>query len=98
MAAFKHFYRDLGDRLWGIYGPRDAFNIGHDWFSPVYMGLDQAPIVVMVENYRTGLVWKQFMSNPEIAPMLAKVSALTPTQSSAPGNLPADNPALQQQK
>jgi hypothetical protein len=98
MAAFKHFYRDLGDRLWGIYGPRDAFNIGHDWFSPVYMGLDQAPIVVMVENYRTGLVWKQFMSNPEIAPMLAKISALTPTQSSAPANLPADNPDLQQQK
>ena len=81
MAAFKHFYRDLGNRLWGIYGPHDAFNIGRDWFSPVYMGLDQAPIVVMVENYRTGLVWKQFMSNPEIAPMVAKISA---SQGSSP--------------
>jgi hypothetical protein len=75
MAAFKHYYRDLGDRLWGIYGPRDAFNLTHDWFSPIYMGLDQAPIVVMVENYRTGLIWKLFMSNPEIQPMLAKISA-----------------------
>ncbi len=37
------------------------------------MGLDQAPIVVMVENYRTGLVWKMFMSNPEIQPMLDKI-------------------------
>jgi hypothetical protein len=37
------------------------------------MGLDQAPIVVMVENYRTGLVWKLFMSNPEIQPMLDKI-------------------------
>jgi hypothetical protein len=73
MAAFKFFYRQLGDRLWGVYGPRDAFNLGRNWFSPVYMGLDQAPIVVMVENYRTGLVWKSFMSNPEIQPMLDKI-------------------------
>jgi exo beta-1,2-glucooligosaccharide sophorohydrolase (non-reducing end) len=73
MAAFKHFYRDLGDRLWGIYGPRDAFNLTHNWFSPVYMGLDQAPIAVMIENYRTGLIWNLFMSNPEIRPMLDKI-------------------------
>jgi exo beta-1,2-glucooligosaccharide sophorohydrolase (non-reducing end) len=73
MAALKFFYRTLGDRLWGVYGPRDAFNLGRNWFSPIYMGLDQAPIVVMVENYRSGLIWKLFMSNPEIQPMLAKV-------------------------
>ncbi len=73
MAALKFFYRDLGDRLWGVYGPRDAFNLSRNWFSPIYMGLDQAPIVVMVENYRTGLVWKMFMSNPEIQPMLDKI-------------------------
>jgi exo beta-1,2-glucooligosaccharide sophorohydrolase (non-reducing end) len=73
MAALKFFYRTLGDRLWGVYGPHDAFNLGRNWFSPVYMGLDQAPIVVMVENYRTGLIWKLFMSNPEIQPMLDKI-------------------------
>lgn len=73
MAALKFFYRDLGDRLWGVYGPHDAFNLSRNWFSPVYMGLDQAPIVVMVENYRTGLIWKLFMSNPEIQPMLDKI-------------------------
>jgi hypothetical protein len=73
MAALKFFYRDLGDRLWGVYGPRDAFNLTRNWFSPVYMGLDQAPIVVMVENYRSGLIWKLFMSNPEIQPMLDKI-------------------------
>ena len=73
MAALKFFYRQLGDRLWGVYGPRDAFNLTQNWFSPVYMGLDQAPIVVMVENYRTGLIWKLFMSNPEIQPMLDKI-------------------------
>jgi exo beta-1,2-glucooligosaccharide sophorohydrolase (non-reducing end) len=70
MAAFKHFYRDLGERTWGIYGPLDAFNESNDWVSPIYMGLNQAPITVMIENYRSGLIWKLFMSNPEIKPML----------------------------
>jgi len=79
-AALKHYYRDLGNQLWDIYGPRDACNPTQDWVSPIYMGLNQAPIVVMVENYRTGLVWKQFMSNPEIGEMLRKLDAVTAKQ------------------
>jgi len=77
MAAFKHYYRDLGAELWSIYGPRDGYNPGENWISPIYMGLSQAPITVMIENYRTGLVWKQFMSNPEIGEMLRKLNALS---------------------
>jgi hypothetical protein len=77
MAAFKHYYRDLGDQLWDIYGPRDAYNPGQNWISPIYMGLNQAPITVMIENYRTGLVWKNFMANPEIGVMLRKLDAVT---------------------
>jgi len=77
MAALKHYYRDLGAQIWDIYGPRDAFNPGQDWISPIYMGLNQVPIVVMVENYRTGLVWKNFMANPEIGVMLQKLDAVT---------------------
>lgn len=77
MLAFKHYYRDLGAQLWDIYGPRDAFDPGHNWISSIYMGLNQAPIVVMIENYRTGLVWKNFMSNPEIGTMLHKLDAVT---------------------
>jgi len=73
MAALKHFYRDLGDRLWGIYGPRDAFDLDHNWFAPIYMGLNQTPITVMVENYRTGLLWRLFMSNPEMKPTLERI-------------------------
>jgi hypothetical protein len=75
LAALHHFYRDLGDRLWDIYGPRDAFNPGQNWVSNIYMGLNQAPITVMIENYRTGLVWKSFMANPEIGVMLQKLEA-----------------------
>lgn len=73
MAALKHYCRDLGAGLWDIYGPRDAFNPQADWISRTYFGLNQAPIVVMVENYRTGLVWNNFMANPEIAAMLRKL-------------------------
>jgi hypothetical protein len=73
MLALKHFYRDLGDRVWGIYGFRDGFNQTENWFEDVNMGLNQAPITVMIENYRSGLVWKLFMSNPEIAPALERI-------------------------
>lgn len=89
MAALKYFYRTLGDRLWGIYGPTDAFNLSNNWFSPMYLALDQAPMVVMIENHRTGLIWKNFMANPEIGPMLARIAASQPpttATASAAGN------------
>jgi len=73
MTMLKHVYRDMGDSVWGVYGPRDAVNLSQHWVSPIFMGLNQAPITVMTENYRTGLVWKLFMSNPEIKPMLQKI-------------------------
>ena len=77
MAAFKHYYRDLGAQLWDVYGPRDAYNAGQNWVSLIYMGLNQAPIVVMIENHRTGLVWKNFMANPEIEGMLHRLDTVT---------------------
>ncbi len=73
MKALKHYYRDLGGKLWGIYGFRDGFNLTTNWFEDVNMGLNQGPIVVMIENYRSGLIWKLFMSNPEIEPALEAV-------------------------
>lgn len=84
MAAFKHYYRDLGAQLWDVYGPRDAYNPGQNWISPIYMGLNQAPIAVMIENHRTGLVWKNFMADPEIGVMLHKLDAVT--EERAPGS------------
>ncbi|HKX33156.1 MAG TPA: glucoamylase family protein [Blastocatellia bacterium] len=73
MKALKHYYRDLGGRLWGIYGFRDGFNLTENWFEDVYMGLNQGPITVMIENYRTGLIWRLFMSNPEIGRALESI-------------------------
>jgi len=73
MAALKHFYRDLGAQVWSIYGFRDAFNLQQNWYSGITMGLNQAPMVVMIENYRSGLVWKNFMANPEVRPALERI-------------------------
>jgi hypothetical protein len=70
MAALTHFYRGLGEDLWGPYGFYDAFNLNKNWFAPSYLAIDQGPIVVMMENHRSGLFWELFMQNPEIEPAL----------------------------
>ncbi len=76
LAALKHYYRDLGPKVFGPYGFFDGFNQTQNWFEEVYMALDQAPITVMIENHRTGLVWRNFMANPEIAPALKAIGFL----------------------
>jgi hypothetical protein len=72
MAFLKFLYNDA-DSLVGKYGPYDAFSLEHNWYLPRYLAIDQGPIPVMIENYRTGLVWDLFMSCPEIQEGLAKL-------------------------
>jgi hypothetical protein len=67
MQAMKHFYFDLGDKIFGPYGFYDGFSVEYDWHKPWYLAIDQGPIVVMMENQRTGLLWKLFMSCPEVS-------------------------------
>lgn len=66
MAAAKFFYYTLGDKLWGDYGFYDAMNLNQAWIANSFLAIDQGPIVVMIENYRTGLLWNLFMSAPEV--------------------------------
>lgn len=73
MRALKHFYTAHGAALWGIYGFRDAINLTENYVSRIFMGLNQAPIAVMIENWRTGLPWRLFMANPEIIPALERI-------------------------
>lgn len=73
LAALKHYYRDLGAKVWGAYGFHDGFNQSQNWFEEVYMALNQAPITVMIENHRTGLAWNRFMANPEIRQGLERI-------------------------
>ncbi len=73
LDALKYFYRTYGNKLWGEYGFKDAFNIGSNWFASSYLAIDQGPIIVMIENYRSQLLWNKFMANPEIKPMLDSI-------------------------
>jgi hypothetical protein len=57
---------ELKDKVWGPYGPYDAFSLRDKWISDRYLAIDQLPIVCMVENYRSGLLWRLFMSDPSI--------------------------------
>lgn len=57
MDALRFFYYQLGDRLWGEYGFHDAFNLTEDWFASSYLAIDQGPIILMIENHRSGLLW-----------------------------------------
>ena len=73
MRALKHFYYQLGDRLWGEYGFYDAFNITEGWTASSFLAIDQGPIICMIENHRTGLLWNLFMSCPEVQTGLTKL-------------------------
>jgi len=73
LNAIRYFYYILGDRLWGDYGFYDAFDVSEYWWADSYLAIDQGPQVVMIENYRTGLVWNLFMSAPEIQAGLTKL-------------------------
>lgn len=73
LKAAKYFYRERGKDLFGIYGPYDAFNDNLNWVKKAYLGIDQGPIVVMIENYRTGLLWKNVMKDSDVINGLNKL-------------------------
>ncbi|RPH34211.1 DUF3131 domain-containing protein, partial [bacterium] len=88
MAALRNFYYNY-PKLWGIYGLKDAFNLGtradttDDWYTDDYVGIDSGPLLVMIENYRSGLVWKYFSRNAQINNALRQVFQDTATFTSA---------------
>lgn len=77
MRALKNYYLKYGKFLWGEYGFKDAYDLTNNWCSGIYMGLNQAPMVVMIENYRSGLIWKLFMQNDDIKKGLEKLEKET---------------------
>jgi hypothetical protein len=78
MRAMKHWYNDLGDKVYGIYGFYDAFSETDNWFPKRYLAIDEGPIVVMMENYRSALLWNLFMSCPEVQQGLKKLGFQSP--------------------
>lgn len=73
MKALQFFYYVLGDKLWGEYGFYDAVNLNEPWFATSYLAIDQGPVICMIENYRTQLLWNLFMGNSEIKNGLTKL-------------------------
>jgi hypothetical protein len=78
MEAMKHWYSDMKDNVWGLYGFYDAFSETAGWYPKRYLAIDQGPIVVMMENHRSSLLWNLFMSCPEIKQGLRKLGFQSP--------------------
>ncbi len=73
MEALKFFYYTLGDKLWGEDGFYDAFNPTEGWYADSYLAIDQGPIILMIENHRSNLLWDLFMSDPDVTEGLQKL-------------------------
>ena len=73
MKALNFFYYKMGEKLWSQYGFYDAFNITEQWYADSYLAIDQGPIVIMIENHRTGLLWDLFMKDQEVKAGLDKL-------------------------
>jgi hypothetical protein len=78
MRAMRHWYQDMKDKLWGGFGFYDAFSETANWYPKKYLAIDQGPVVAMIENYRSGLLWNLFMSCPEIQNGLQKLGFESP--------------------
>ena len=72
LAALRHMYDAYRTQIWGPYGFKDAFNPSRAWVATDYLGIDQGPIVLMIENSRTGRIWKRFMQHAAIQRGLAR--------------------------
>jgi hypothetical protein len=78
MRALRFFYYKMGDKIYKEYGFVDAMNFNTPWFANSFLAIDQGPIIVMIENYRSGLCWNLFMSCPEIKVGMKKCGFTSP--------------------
>jgi hypothetical protein len=78
MDALRYFYYKLGDKIYKEYGFVDAMNLNTPWFANSFLAIDQGPIIVMIENYRSGLCWNLFMSCPEVKAGMKKAGFSSP--------------------
>lgn len=73
IACLKYMYYTYKPRIWGKYGFCDSFNVNRNWSAPDVIGIDLGAIVLSIENYRTGMVWKYFMRNKHIKKGMEKI-------------------------
>ncbi len=70
LKSTRYLYDTFGPALFSTYGFLDAINLQENWISDTFLAIDQGPIIVMIENYRSALCWNLFMANPEIRPAI----------------------------
>jgi hypothetical protein len=78
MRALRYFHENVGEKIWGRFGFTDAFCESKDWYAKTYLAIDQGPIVVMIENYRSGLLWRLFMRDPDVRVGLQRLGFESP--------------------
>ncbi len=78
LQVMRHLYEDLGTKLFGKYGFYDAFSETENWFPQSYLAIDQGTTPVMIENYRSQLLWKLFMNHPDVQKGLKKLGFESP--------------------
>jgi hypothetical protein len=81
--VLRHLYEDLREDVWGPYGFAGALDFSQGWYAPGNIAIDQGPIVIMIENYRSGLLWDLFMSCPEVLSGLSRLGFDSPVSNSA---------------
>ena len=78
MDVMRYLYGPLHEKVWGPYGFYDAFGQTDDWYPQKYLAIDQGPIAVMIENHRSELLWRLFMSHPDVQNGLRKLGFESP--------------------
>lgn len=78
MRALRRFLGQHKNRTWARFGFVDAFSEGRNWYARTYLAINQGPIVVMIENYRSALLWNLFMGAPEVQAGLLKLGFNSP--------------------
>jgi hypothetical protein len=78
MKALHYFYYVMGDRLWKRNGFVDAFELNKPWFANSFLAIDQGPIIVMIENHRSGLLWNLMKTCPELKAGMKKLGFTAP--------------------
>jgi hypothetical protein len=94
LAALRHIYASYRTQIWGPYGFKDAFNPSQKWFATDYLGIDQGPIVLMIENYRTGRIWDMFMRHPAMQRGLARAGFVPMIQAQRVEPIPDTTPQI----
>ncbi len=78
LLVLHNLREGFGGRAWGRFGPYDGISLKDEWISPHVLAIDQLPIVSMVENYRSGLLWKLLMDDPDVREGLKKAEMYEP--------------------